>query len=266
MTPSASPRWRAALLAAIPPVAVVVGTVAIWEAACRTFGIREFVLPAPSRVARQFVRALPLYGEHTWVTVQEIMLGFLLGAAVGLLMAVAIVQSRTLQRSFYPLLVLFQTVPKAAIAPLLILWFGYGIFPKVILVAILAFFPVTVDGILGLSSIEPSLVELLRSVSASRWQILWKIQMPHALPHIFAGLRVGSTLGVIGAILAEWVGANAGLGYLIMSSGAELKMDRMFAAIFAASVLGVVLFYALALVERWLLPWRRAAELERVAA
>jgi ABC-type nitrate/sulfonate/bicarbonate transport system permease component len=241
----------------------VAGIVALWEGACRVFEIREFVLPAPWVIARHLTRAFPLYLGHTWVTVQEIVIGFLAGSAIGLIMAVGIVQGRALQRSLYPLLVLFQTVPKAAIAPLLILWFGYGILPKVVLVAILAFFPVTVDGILGLKSIEPSLVDLLRSVSASRWQILWKIQMPHALPHIFAGLRVGSTFAVIGAILAEWVGANAGLGYLIMSSGAELKMDRMFAGIFAASMLGVALFYAIALVERWLLPWHRTLDLEK---
>jgi ABC-type nitrate/sulfonate/bicarbonate transport system permease component len=227
------------------------------------FEIREFVLPAPSLIAWHFVMGFPLYLVHTWVTVQESVVGFLIGSAVGLIMAVGIVQWRALQRSLYPLLVLFQTVPKAAVAPLLILWFGYGILPKVVLVAILAFFPVTVDGILGLTSIEAALIELLRSVSASRWQILWKIQMPHALPHIFAGLRVGSTFAVIGAILAEWVGANAGLGYLIMSSGAELKMERMFAGIFAASVLGVGLFYAVDLLERWLLPWHRTVNLEK---
>ena len=261
--PSGRARWRAFLVAVLPPVVVVVGTVAAWEVACRAFEIREFVLPAPSLVAWHFARGLPIYQSHTWVTVQEVLLGFLAGSALGLLMAVAIVQSRTLQRSFYPLLVLFQTVPKAAIAPLLILWFGYGILPKVVLVAILAFFPVTVDGILGLTSMEATLIDLLRSVSASRWQILWKIQMPHALPHIFAGLRVGSTFAVIGAILAEWVGANAGLGYLIMSSGAELKMDRMFAAIFAASILGVALFYAVDLAERWLLPWHRTVTLDK---
>lgn len=261
--PSASPRWRAALSASVPPTAVVVGTFIVWEAACQAFQIREFVLPAPSVVARQFVRGLALYQQHTWVTLQEIILGFVAGAAIGLVAAVGIVHSRTLQRSLYPLLIFFQTVPKAAIAPLLILWFGYGILPKVVLVAILAFFPVTVDAILGLTTMEATLVDLLRSVSASRWQILWKIQLPHALPHIFAGLRVASTFAVIGAILAEWVGANAGLGYLIMSSGAQLEMDKMFAAIFAASVLGVVVFYAVALVERWLLPWHRTVHLEK---
>lgn len=259
---SGSARWLRALQAAAPPALLVVGIVALWEGACRVFEIREFVLPAPSLIAWHFTKAFPLYLAHTWVTVQEIVIGFLAGSAIGLIMAVGIVQWRALQRSLYPLLVLFQTVPKAAIAPLLILWFGYGILPKVVLVAILAFFPVTVDGILGLRSIEASLIDLLRSVSASRWQILWKIQMPHALPHIFAGLRVGSTFAVIGAILAEWVGANAGLGYLIMSSAAELKMDRMFAGIFAASVLGVVLFYAVDLLERWLLPWHQKVDLQ----
>jgi len=256
-------KWVASLQAATPPTMVVVGTVIAWEAFCRIVQIRDFVLPAPSLVAWQFWRNLPVYLDHTWVTVQEILVGFVVGSILGLLMAVAVVQSRTLQRGFYPLLVLFQTVPKAAIAPLLILWFGYGILPKVVLVAILAFFPVTVDGILGLTSIEHTLIDLLRSVSASRWQILRKIQMPHALPHIFAGLRVGSTLAVIGAILAEWVGANAGLGYMIMSAGAELKMDRMFAAILMASVLGVALFYAVALAERWLLPWHQTVDLDK---
>src|SRR3972149_2263330 len=219
--PSGSARCLRALQAAAPPTLLVVGIVTLWEGACRVFEIREFVLPAPSLIAWHFARSFPLYLGHTWVTVQEIVIGFLAGSAIGLIMAVGIVQWRALQRSLYPLLVLFQTVPKAAIAPLLILWFGYGILPKVVLVAILAFFPVTVDGILGLRSIEAPLIDLLRSVSASRWQILWKVQMPHALPHIFAGLRVGSTFAVIGAILAEWVGANAGLGYLIMSSAAE---------------------------------------------
>jgi NitT/TauT family transport system permease protein len=261
--PSAKARWRATLRAILPPMAVVVGTVAAWEALCRSLEIREFVLPAPSLIAWHFARGLPLYMAHSWVTVQESIVGFLLGSAVGLLMAVGIVQSRTLHRSLYPLLVLFQTVPKAAIAPLLILWFGYGVLPKIVLVAILAFFPVTVGAILGMTTIESTLIDLLRSVSASRAQILWKIQMPHALPHVFAGLRVGSTFAVIGAILAEWVGANAGLGYLIMSSGAELKMERMFAGIIAASVLGVVLFYAVDVAERWLLPWHRPVHPEQ---
>ena len=261
--PSGSAKWRKLAQAAIPPVVLVVGAVIAWEAAVHLFAIREFILVPPSRVARQFTHALPVYLHNTWVSLQEILPGFLIGSAAGLFLAVAIVHSRTLRRSLYPLLILFQTVPKAAIAPLLILWFGHGVFPKLILVAILAFFPVTVDAILGLTSIEATLIDLLRSVSASRWQILWKIQMPHALPHIFAGLRVGSTFAVIGAILAEWVGANAGLGWLIMSSGAQLEMDKMFAAIIAASVLGVALFYAVALTERWLLPWHRTMDLDK---
>ncbi len=246
--------------AAVPPLAVVLALLAAWEAASIVSRFPTYVLPRPSQIARELLHPGSLFWTHTWITLQETLIGFVIGSLVGLTLAIAIVLSPLIRRSIYPLIVLFQTVPKIVLAPIFIIWFGYGLLPKEMLVVVLAFFPVTVDAIHGLTSMDPTLVDLLHSVSASRWEILWKIQLPHSTPHIFSGLKVASTLSVIGAIVGEWAGANGGLGFLILSSSAQLETVRMFSGVVAVSIIGLLLFYAVSRLEDWLLPWREKVE------
>lgn len=241
----------------LPPALLIAAAIGFWEAAIPIFKVADYILPKPSQIVSEFFVSLGLLMLHSWVTLKEILLGFILGDIVGILLAILIVQFKFLERSLYPVIVLFQTVPKVAIAPIFILWFGYGDVPKILIIILISFFPVVVNTIAGIESVEPSLIDILKSVSASRWQILYKIQLPHSLPHIFAGLKIAITFSVIGAIVAEWAGADKGLGFQILYSSSVLDTKLLFAAITAISIMGVVLFYIVGLIERVLLPWRQ---------
>jgi NitT/TauT family transport system permease protein len=178
-----------------------------------------------------------------------VLYGFGLSVGIGVTLALLLARFRVFDRTVYPLVVVFQNVPKIAIAPLLILWFGFGIAPKAILIAVIAFFPITVTMRAGLASVHPDLVLLLRSVGASRSEILFRVQLPSSIPYLFAGLHVAITLSVIGAIVAEFAGASSGLGYLIQYASNQLQTSLVFASIVVISVVGIVLYYTVSLVE-----------------
>lgn len=228
---------------------------ALWEGAVRIFDIPSFLLPTPSSVIQELFDRPDLYAKHLWVTFYETSLGFLIAAVLGVTVAVGIVYSRLLQSVLYPIVILLQIIPKVAIAPLLLIWVGFGIQSKIILAVLIAFFPVVVDTVTGLRAVEDELLQLVRVLKGQRWQEFTKVRFPYALPFIFAGLKVAVTLAVIGAVIAEFVGGNEGLGFLVIIANVELNARMSFAALTVLSMLGLFLFGVVVALEKLLVPW-----------
>jgi ABC-type nitrate/sulfonate/bicarbonate transport system permease component len=235
----------------------LIALVAVWEAAVRAFGLPHYILPAPSRVAVTLVTRWDILLWHTGITLSEVLAGGALGISVGLLLGVTMFFSGVLEKSLYPLLITSQNVPVFAIAPLLVVWFGYGWMSKVVMAAIIVFFPVTVSILDGLKRTDPDLVRLFRTMGARPGQIFWKLRLPAALPALFSGLKLSVIYSTIGAVIGEWVGAGAGLGYLMLSANAQLRVAEVFAAILCLTPIGLALLGAVVLAERRLLPWQR---------
>jgi NitT/TauT family transport system permease protein len=233
----------------------LIALVAVWELLCRALNIPVFLIPAPSQVAWRLYEKRDLYLIHTWTTLYETTAGFLLAVVFGILCAAIIVVIPKLRDIVMPLLLVAQLVPKVAIAPLLLIWFGYGLFPKVLVAFLVAFFPIVVNGASGLASVQPELLDLGHSLQASRWQTFWKFRIPSALPELFSGMKVAVTLAIIGAIIGEFVGGNRGLGYLIIVANQELDTPLAFAAIFLLSAAGIALYAIVEMLERMLIPW-----------
>lgn len=260
-----TPPWRDRLERATPWL-VMLGIVAVWEAAARGLALPQWLLPAPTVIAAEIVATPGLFAQHALVTAGEVVLGFLLSVAVGIPLAVGIAYSRVFERTLYPLLVASQAIPKVAIAPLLIVWFGFGTLPKVLVAFLIAFFPIVIDTVVGLRSVEPEMLHLGRSMGAGRWQMFAKIRLPKALPSIFAGLKVAITLAVVGAIVGEFVAADRGLGYLLMIASGEMNSKLLFAAIVVLTALGVAFFLLVEALERWAIPWHALRSQEGVHA
>lgn len=239
---------------------VIVAVLAIWEVV--TFFLPEYLLPAPHSIAKQLVKNLPTLLPHIGVTVLEAISGFILGSLAGILLAVLFTFSRPVEMGIYPYAIALKSTPIVAIAPLLIVWFGNGILPKIIVAAIISFFPVLVNTVKGLRSVDVEAVDLFDSLSASKAQIFFKLRLPTSLPYIFASLRISSTLAVIGAIVGEFAGADKGLGFYILISSYRLETVNMFVGILLSSILGIALFYLIVLLEWLIVPWRRTAKFE----
>jgi NitT/TauT family transport system permease protein len=245
----------AQLAAALPALLLAAICVALWEAAIHLFEISPFVVPAPSAIVQAIRDNAGALWSASLVTAKEVLFGFLLAAAVGAVLALIIARFRLLGRALYPLIVFFQTVPKVALAPIFILWFGYDLAPKIALIVVIAFFPVTLDMLAGLLSVEQGFIALTRSVGASQNEVLFRVRLPHALPHLMAGLKIAITFSVIGAIVGEFAGASAGLGYMIQFASTQLDTPLVFAALTVVSVLGVLFYYVVELLERVIVPW-----------
>ena len=248
-------RLGGALVRWLPAAAVVAALLGAWEAYVRLFDVQRWLLPAPSVVATTIAESRGLLWRHSLVTLEEIVVGFALALAGGILLASAIAFSRTLERAVYPFVIASQTIPIIVIAPLLLVWVGYGLTPKVIVVALIAFFPIVVNMVDGLKSADPDVVNLMRTLGARRWQIFMKVQVPSAMPFLFSGARVAISISVIGAVIGEWVGSSEGLGYLMIRSKPLFLTERVFAAIAILSAVGVALFLLVGLAERMAIPW-----------
>ncbi len=259
--PEAEPRAPHPLGDLLPALALIVAVLIVWEAAIRLFRVPTFVLPAPSAIVVSLVQNRGALAAAAKVTAVEVLFGFALSAVVGVAVALVIARFERFGRALYPLVVLFQNVPKIALAPIFILWFGYDLLPKIALIVVIAFFPVAIDMLAGLQSVEPSFVALMQSVSASPTEILLRVRIPHSLPHLMAGLKVAITFSVIGAIVGEFAGANAGLGYVIQFASTQLDTPQIFAALIVVSVLGLAFYYLVELAERVLVPWSPKFEL-----
>lgn len=249
------------------PSLILICLLIIWEMGVRLLSIPVWQLPSPLLIGQELVNNWSLLWKHTAVTLQEVILGFVVALFAGIVLAIAISYSKILERSIYPIIIASQTIPIIAIAPLLLIWIGYGILPKIIVVALISFFPITVNTVDGLRSIDPDFVNMMRALGASRIQIFTKLQVPNALPYLLSGVKVGISVSVIGAVIGEWVGASAGLGYLMTYSQPLFLTARVFASIFILSVMGVSLFLLASLAERLMLTWRysekRAKSLEK---
>lgn len=247
----------------IPMVFVVVVTV--WEWVVRVWEIPPFLAPAPSAIAASLAGGLAsrLYLAHFWVTLYEALLGFLIAAVAGMALGAVIAQFRLVEQTFYPYLVALQTLPKIAIAPLIIVWFGFGISSKIIIAATVAFFPVLVNVIVGLKTIDQAKLDLMRSLRASRWQTFRLVRLPNALPFVFAGLDIAIIFSVLGAIVGEFVGSQRGLGNLILQFNFSLDIAGVFAVLILLALMGVMLHLIMQAIQKRLIFW---AEPEQVIA
>ena len=237
------------------PLLGLVLLLAVWALACWIASIPTVVLPSPDKVLQAMVtRGDLLFGESL-VTLKETLLGFVLALAVGLPLAVAVANSRPLNLMFYPLLIALQSVPKVALAPIVLVWFGTGMESKLAIVWLVAFFPIIVDTVAGLRSTPRELLELADSLKATRAQIFLKVQFPAALPFVITGAKVAITLAVIGAVIGEFIGSSEGLGFLLLSATSQLNTPLAFAALFALAALGIVVYLMVELAERLMAPW-----------
>ena len=231
----------------LPSGIAVAALLLLWQAVCSLGVVPRYMLPSPAQVVQAFVQELPLLFENSLITLQEAFLGLILGVTVGFVAAVLMDGFEILYKAFYPLLILTQTIPSVAIAPLLVLWFGYEMTPKVILIVISTFFPVTVGLLEGFRSADPDAIGLLRSMGANRLQIFRYIKFPTALPQLFSGLRIAAAYSVVGAVISEWLGGFGGLGVYMTRVKKAFAFDKMFTVIFLISAISLAL---MALVER----------------
>jgi ABC-type nitrate/sulfonate/bicarbonate transport system permease component len=237
------------------PAALILMALGAWEAAVRVLNVARWLLPPPSSIGAELLESRSLLLRHTWVTLEEVVLGFVLALVIGIALAAAIAYSRIVERVAYPFVIASQTVPVIVIAPLLLIWIGYGIWPKIIVVVLISFFPIVINTVDGLKSADPDMLNMMRTLGASRWQLFTKVQAPSSVPFLFSGIRVAIALSVIGAVIGEWVGASAGLGYLMTRSAPQFLTDRVFASIFILSIMGITLFVLVVLIERYAMPW-----------
>jgi ABC-type nitrate/sulfonate/bicarbonate transport system permease component len=244
------------------PALLLAGLVGAWQIAASTGALADvlnlppLLVPSPAEVVDALRDNISLVAENAWVTLQEILIGFLIGLAVGLGFGFLLRPFEALRLTFYPLIVASQAIPIIVFAPILVVWFGYGIGPKLAVVALVCFFPIAIATADGLRSVDPEAIKMMRTLDASRRQLLWRLEAPTALPFTFSGAKIGVTFAPIAAVFGEWVGADAGLGHLILQDNAQLNTARVFAAALVLSLIAMALYGALALVERHVVTWR----------
>lgn len=229
----------------------------LWEVSCWAFKVPDFILPSPSMIIDKIITSWQLLLDNTVVTATEVLLGFGLSILVGIPLAVMSVYSRVFERVAFPFMVSLQTIPKVALAPILVMWLGYGILPKVMVAFLISFFPIVIGAVVGMRSTEKEMIYLVQSMGASELTTFLKIRLPRALPSIFGGLKIGMGQAVVGATVGEFIAAERGLGYLQLISQVRLDTTLLFAAVVMLSLLGVILFNIVAMIERLVLPWNR---------
>lgn len=239
-----------------PPLALLAALLGAWQAYVVVVGVDAWELPAPASVARAGYASRDVLQGHLWTTLQETGWGLLIGTFTGVALAVVIAAVPIVRRTVWPLVVTSQTVPIIVLAPLLVIWFGYGIMPKVVVVALVVFFPITVSTVSGLAGADAEQLDLVRSFGATRRQLLRLVLIPAALPEVLAGLRISASYAVGGAVVGEYVGGQSGLGIFINRSKASYRTDQVFAGVAVIAVISIAAFFAVHLLARWLTPWR----------
>ncbi len=243
---------------ALPAAGILLAIAAIWEAVSHWFGVPDYVLPSLDRIASTGISDWPgTLASATWVTTKEVVLGYLLAVVLAVTLAFALHSSRVIRNAVYPLLIGSQAVPVVVIAPVLAIIFGYTITPKLIVVALICFFPIVVNTIDGLASVDPELLRVMRTLDGSRWATLRRVEAPSALPSMFSGLRIAATYAPIGAVFGEYAGSQNGLGYVMIQAIPQLETDLVFAAIFILTAEAILLFIAVSVLERIVCPWAR---------
>jgi NitT/TauT family transport system permease protein len=244
----------------LPAVALFAVVLAAWQAAVSLFDIREYLLPSPRQVLAAMVTSEISWGAHAWITTVEIVGAFLVAGVAGVLLGTVVAWSTTLGRALMPFLVFVNTLPKVAVAPLFLLWLGYGVLPNILIGAVIGFFPVVINTAVGLSQIDQDMLDLGRVFNAPKWRIFAKIRMPNALPYILSALKVTATSAVVGAIVGEFIASQRGLGYVIITSQSSMNTPLAFAALVWISIIGLSLYGAVAGLGRVLAPWAEATE------
>ena len=247
-------RQREILTIAMPWLAMAVFLV-VWELACIVFDLPEIILPRPTKVFAVFVQRIDILIAFCWDTLWTTVLGFLIAIAGGVVLGVLIGASPLIYSGLYPLLIAFNAVPKVAIVPILMIWVGVGALPAVITAFVISFFPIVVNVATGLATIEPEMIDVLKSLGASRIEILRKVGIPRAMPYLFASLKVAITLAFIGSVISETVGGNRGIGFLMLSAGARNDAPTTFAGLFAIAIMGVAMYAVCVLVEKRMTRW-----------
>lgn len=237
------------------PLGTAISLLIIWQLGVRIFNVPLYIAPAPSDVATTFYKEFPLLLRNFWPTFYESVLGFAVGNMTAVLIAIAFVHSRSVERAFFPIAVFINTIPILAIAPILVLILGPGLTAKVVIAALICFFPTLVNMVRGLQAVSPQALELARILSASKSEIFWKIRLPSSLPFLFSALKIAATTCVIGAIVGEWIGADKGLGALIIDSTFNFRASLLYATVFMSSGLSVLLFTAVTLTEKFVVRW-----------
>jgi putative hydroxymethylpyrimidine transport system permease protein len=244
------------------PAALLALLIGAWQVAASTgaiadaLNLEDFLVPSPAEIASSLWENRGLLAENAWVTLREIVLGILCALAVGSAFAILMHRWRVLRDAAYPLIVASQTIPIVVIAPILVVWFGYGIVPKIVIVALVCFFPITVAVLDGFRSVDPETVKMMRSLDASRWQRFWRVEAPAALPNLFTGVRISVVFAPLGAVFAEWAGSSAGLGHLIQSDTANFEVARQFATVAVLAAMALALMGLTVLAERRVVRWR----------
>ena len=240
----------------IRPIIIAVGLIAVWQMIITITGVQNFILPPPASVAIALFEKLDIVAGHAWITLSEMVIGLILGTLLGTTTALIIGYFRTAHQWLIPVLVISQAIPVFAIAPILVLWLGYGIGSKVAMATIIIYFPVTAAFYDGLRRTDPEHLELAHTMSASRWAILYHIRIPAALPSFASGMRVAAAVAPIGAVVGEWVGSSQGLGFLMLHANGRLQIDVMFAALLVLSIMAIGLYFSVDLAMRRLVQWQ----------
>jgi NitT/TauT family transport system permease protein len=254
-----APLWIRLARSATPPALALVVAVGAWEAWVRLRGVPEYLVPAPSAIIQRLTEDPGFFARQGGITLYGALAGFAVGSAVAFLLAVAMAHSRFLERSLFPLAIMVKVTPIVAIAPLLAVWFGFGLAPKLFIIALIVFFPVMVNAVIGLRAVDPWALQYLQSLAASPWEILVKLRLPSSLPYLFAAFKVSIPLSVIGAVVAEWFSGDEGLGRVIQVANSNVDMPTAFAAIVSLATMGILLYFIVALLERRLLSWHESA-------
>jgi NitT/TauT family transport system permease protein len=262
---AAEPAGRGHLTPYVYPALTLAALLVGWEVLVRAAGISRLLLPAPSEIAATLVRQAGLLAQMGAITAAEFVLGFGLSVAVGIPLGALLVYARPVEQAIYPLLVASQTIPKAAVAPIFVVWMGAGITSKVLIAFTIAFFPIVIDTAIGLRSTPAEVVHMIRSMGATPFQVFRFVRFPSALPSIFGGLKVASTLAVVGAIVGEFVSAEKGLGYLVLVANGELNTTLVFASVVTLSLLGVAFYFLLEVIERFVIRWHVSTRLVETA-
>ncbi|MBV9428655.1 MAG: ABC transporter permease [Bradyrhizobiaceae bacterium] len=250
--PVALPRWASDVA---QPIAALVIFVMLWELVCRIFHVPTYLVPAPSAIFTDTAQLSGPVVMHTLATGETVLLGFAASVLISLPLAVLITASPVIANAIYPLLVLTQSIPKVALAPILVVIFGSNELPRVVVTFLVAFFPLVLSIAAGITAVPPELIELGRACKANYWRELWRIRLPYAVPFVFSGLKAAITLSVVGAVVGEFVNADRGLGYLIVTSTAFFRVPLAWGALVLLSLMGIVLFQAVVIVERVFFPW-----------
>ncbi|MGE0802164.1 MAG: ABC transporter permease [Lautropia sp.] len=253
--PGLAARLWAGFVYYLPSLAVMLAMLVLWQVLVVALGVKEYILPTPTAALQALARPNYQWTANLLATLWAVLGAFALSAVLGIALAVVVVWNDLLLRTVMPVLVLFNTLPKIALAPLFVVWLGYGIWPNIVIGTTIAFFPMVVNTAVGLASAEPEMLELVRTLRASRWQILAKIRFPNAVPYIFVGLKLAATMSVIGALVGEFVASERGLGSLIITGGVTMETASIFASLLLISALGLVLYGLVVAVERIVAPW-----------